>query len=81
MWLTIVDVLHVLETIRICSGNKDAKGQVLVDAPTDADSYIGLQPVYEQVFAPGSPAARFLDRYAAALTLAGKSGSSEYRLA
>lgn len=41
----------------------------------------GLQPVYEQVFAPGSPAARFLDRYAAALTLAGKSGSSEYRLA
>ena len=41
----------------------------------------GLQPAYEQVFKPGSPAARFLDRYAAALTLTGKSGSSEYRLA
>lgn len=40
----------------------------------------GLQPIYEQVFAPGSPATRFLDRYLAALTLTGKSGSSEYRL-
>lgn len=47
---------------------------------TEAFVY-GLQPVYEQVFAPGSPAARFLDRYAAALTLTGKSGSSEYHLA
>jgi exodeoxyribonuclease V gamma subunit len=47
---------------------------------TEAFVY-GLQPVYEQVFAPGSPAARFLDRYATALTLTGKSGSSEYRLA
>ncbi len=40
----------------------------------------GLKPVYEDVFPPGSAAARFLDRYVAALTLAGKSGSSEYRL-
>jgi len=40
----------------------------------------GLRPVYEQVFAPGSPLVRFLDRYAAALTLAGKPGSAEYRL-
>ena len=46
---------------------------------TEAFVY-GLQPIYEQVFAPGSAAARFLDRYAAALTLAGKPGSSEYRL-
>ena len=29
----------------------------------------GLRPVYEQVFAPGSAAERFLDRYQAALTL------------
>ena len=47
---------------------------------TEAFVY-GLQPVYEQVFPPGSPAARFLDRYAAALTLSGRPGSSEYRLA
>jgi exodeoxyribonuclease V gamma subunit len=40
----------------------------------------GLKPVYEKVFPPGSAAARFLDRYVAALALAGKSGSSEYRL-
>jgi exodeoxyribonuclease V gamma subunit len=47
---------------------------------TEAFVY-GLQPVYEQVFAQDSPATRFLDRYALALTLAGKPGSSEYRLA
>ncbi len=47
---------------------------------TEAFVY-GLKPVYEQVFAPGSPAVRFLDRYRTAFTLAGKSGSSEYHLA
>ncbi len=47
--LTKLDVLDGLETIRICTGYKDANGQVLVDAPTDADSYIGLQPVYEEM--------------------------------
>ncbi|MFM8413628.1 MAG: hypothetical protein ACKOCX_02790, partial [Planctomycetota bacterium] len=47
---------------------------------TEAFVY-GLEPVYERVFPPGSPTVRFLDRYAAALTLSGKSGSSEYRLA
>jgi exodeoxyribonuclease V gamma subunit len=46
---------------------------------TEAFVY-GLQPIYEQVFPPNSPATRFLDRYAAALTLVGKPGSSEYRL-
>ena len=25
------------------------RGNLLVDAPTDADSYIGLQPVYEEM--------------------------------
>ncbi|MBO17585.1 adenylosuccinate synthase, partial [Herbaspirillum sp.] len=49
MCLTKLDVLDGLETIRICTGYKDANGQVLVDAPTDADSYIGLQPVYEEM--------------------------------
>jgi adenylosuccinate synthase len=46
--LTKLDVLDGLETIRICVGYQDANGAV-VDAPTDADSYIGLQPVYEEV--------------------------------
>lgn len=40
----------------------------------------GLRPVYEQIFTPGSPLVRFLGRFAAALTLAGRPGSSEYRL-
>jgi adenylosuccinate synthase len=47
--LTKLDVLDGLETISICTGYKDAQGNLLVDAPTDADSYIGLQPVYEEM--------------------------------
>jgi adenylosuccinate synthase len=47
--LTKLDVLDGLETIRICVGYKDQNGVVLVDAPTDADSYLGLQPVYEEL--------------------------------
>jgi adenylosuccinate synthase len=47
--LTKLDVLDGLETIRICVGYKDRNGEVLVDAPTDADSYDGLQPVYEEM--------------------------------
>ena len=47
--LTKLDVLDGLETIRICVGYKDQNGNLLVDAPTDADSYLGLQPVYEKV--------------------------------
>lgn len=47
---------------------------------TEAFVY-GLAPVYEQIFTPGSPAVRYLDRYAAALTLTARPGSSEYRLA
>ncbi|MFZ3184820.1 MAG: adenylosuccinate synthase [Pseudomonas sp.] len=46
--LTKLDVLDGLETIRICVGYQDANGAV-IDAPTDADSYIGLQPVYEEM--------------------------------
>lgn len=47
--LTKLDVLDGLETINICTGYKDAEGNLLCDAPTDADSYIGLTPVYEQM--------------------------------
>jgi adenylosuccinate synthase len=45
--LTKLDVLDGLETINICVGYKDAQGNAV--APTDADSYVGLQPVYEEV--------------------------------
>ena len=41
-------MLDGLETICICVGYRDQNGQV-IDAPTDADSYIGLQPVYEEM--------------------------------
>ncbi|MCD4864597.1 MULTISPECIES: adenylosuccinate synthase [Pseudomonas] len=47
--LTKLDVLDGLETVRICTGYKDAAGNLLTEAPTDADSYNGLQPVYEDM--------------------------------
>ena len=47
--LTKLDVLDGLETVRICTGYQNAAGELLTDAPTDADSYIGLQPVYEDL--------------------------------
>ena len=47
--LTKLDVLDGLQTVRICTGYKNAAGELLTDAPTDADSYIGLQPVYEDL--------------------------------
>ncbi|KXJ33096.1 MULTISPECIES: adenylosuccinate synthase [Pseudomonas] len=47
--LTKLDVLDGLETVRICTGYKDAAGNLLAEAPTDADSYNGLQPVYEDM--------------------------------
>lgn len=46
--LTKLDVLDGLDTIRICVGYRNADGAV-IEAPTDADSYIGLEPVYEDV--------------------------------
>ena len=45
--LTRLDVLDGLETINTCVGYKDANGVEV--APTDADSYVGLEPVYETV--------------------------------
>jgi len=43
----IVDIVPAFDA----NGNPqvDAQGNLLVDAPTDADSYIGLQPVYEEM--------------------------------
>jgi len=46
--LTKLDVLDGLETINICVGYKNENGAV-IDAPSDADSYIGLEPVYEEM--------------------------------
>ena len=46
--LTKLDVLDGLETIRICVGYRNADGAVH-EMPTDADSYLGLEPVYEDV--------------------------------
>ncbi|WP_185267500.1 adenylosuccinate synthase [Halopseudomonas xiamenensis] len=46
--LTKLDVLDGLDVIQICVGYRDADGAVL-EAPTDADSYLGLEPVYEEV--------------------------------
>ncbi|MDC7831879.1 MULTISPECIES: adenylosuccinate synthase [Pseudomonas] len=47
--LTKLDVLDGLDIVRICTGYKDAAGNLLTEAPTDADSYTGLQPVYEDM--------------------------------
>ncbi|MFT0213234.1 adenylosuccinate synthase [Pseudomonas sp. F1_0610] len=47
--LTKLDVLDGLETVKICVAYKDAQGNLLKDAPTDADSYVGLTPVYEEM--------------------------------
>ncbi|MFF7707645.1 adenylosuccinate synthase [Pseudomonas sp. NPDC007930] len=46
--LTKLDVLDGLETLRICVGYQNEAGEV-IEAPTDADSYIGLVPVYEEM--------------------------------
>ena len=46
--LTKLDVLDGLDAIQICVGYRNAAGEVL-EAPSDADSYIGLEPVYEEV--------------------------------
>jgi len=46
--LTKLDVLDTLPVLRLCIGYEDANGQP-VEAPTDADSYLGLKPIYEEM--------------------------------
>lgn len=41
-------MLDGLDAIQICVGYRDADGQEL-ETPLDADSYIGLEPVYEEM--------------------------------
>jgi adenylosuccinate synthase len=46
--LTKLDVLDGLEVIKICTGYVDAHGNS-INMPTDADDFIGLTPVYEEM--------------------------------
>jgi len=46
--LTKLDVLDTLPTLRLCVAYEDENGQP-VEAPTDADSYLGLKPIYEEL--------------------------------
>lgn len=46
--LTKLDVLDGLDTVKICVAYKNAAGEE-IEAPTDADSYEGLVPVYEEM--------------------------------
>lgn len=46
--LTKLDVLDGLKTVKICVAYKNAAGEE-IEAPTDADSYDGLVPVYEEM--------------------------------
>lgn len=46
--LTKLDVLDGLETVKICVAYKNAAGEE-IEAPSDADSYEGLVPVYEEM--------------------------------
>ena len=46
--LTKLDVLDGLETIKICTGYKNAEGESIT-TPVDAEEYEALEPVYEEV--------------------------------
>jgi len=46
--LTKLDVLDGLDVVRICVGYRNENGAVTA-SPTDADSYDGLEPVYEDM--------------------------------
>lgn len=47
--LTKLDVLDGLDTVQICVGYEDADGRQLSDAPIEADNYLGLKPIYEEL--------------------------------
>jgi len=46
--LTKLDVLDGLPSLRLCVAYQDAKGNP-VEAPSSADSYLGLVPIYEEL--------------------------------
>jgi adenylosuccinate synthase len=47
--LTKLDVLDGLETVKICIGYQDAKGNPIVGMPYDADGWAGIKPIYEEM--------------------------------
>jgi len=47
--LTKLDVLDGLETVKICIGYQDSKGNPIANMPYDAEGWAGLKPVYEEV--------------------------------
>lgn len=47
--LTKLDVLDGLETVKICIGYQDSKGNPIVGMPYDADGWAGIKPVYEEM--------------------------------
>jgi adenylosuccinate synthase len=47
--LTKLDVLDGLETVKICIGYQDAKGNPITGIPFDADGWAGLKPIYEEM--------------------------------
>ncbi|MCL4121233.1 UNVERIFIED_CONTAM: hypothetical protein GTU68_036763 [Idotea baltica] len=47
--LTKLDVLDGLEHINICVGYKNSQGDLLSSAPLDAEDYLKLEPIYEQM--------------------------------
>ena len=47
--LTKLDVLDGLDTVKICIGYQDAKGNSIVGMPYDAEGWAGLKPIYEEM--------------------------------
>lgn len=47
--LTKLDVLDGLETVKICIGYQDAKGNPIASMPYDADGWAGIKPIYEEM--------------------------------
>lgn len=47
--LTKLDVLDGLETVKICIGYQDSKGNPIASMPYDADGWAGLKPIYEEM--------------------------------
>ncbi len=47
--LTKLDVLDGLETVKICIGYQDAKGNPIVGMPYDADGWADIKPIYEEM--------------------------------
>jgi len=47
--LTKLDVLDGLDVVRVCTGYKNAAGDTLKFMPTDAASYEGITPIYEDL--------------------------------